>query len=371
MRKSVKRMTWRPLPQMPAPGHKTTILGKLREWFFPNAVQGAISVFILFCLFRALAPILDWAVFDAVWSNSGPRPCDVGSAGACWAVVAEKYRVMLFGAFPYSEHWRAVLACLSIIAATCVSAMPRFWSLRLVPLWMVASLLVSYLMLGGFGLRPLSTNDWGGLPLTLILFAGTLVLGFPLSLGLALGRQSHMPVFRHVSVGIIEIFRGLPLLVVLFTASLMLPLFLGDAVSIDKFVRAQVGMALFFAAYAAEVVRGGLQSLPKGQYEGAKALGLGYWPMMITVILPQALRAVAPALTNDVIRAFKNTSFVAVIGLFDFLGATRASLRDPDWAKFSTESYIFIMLVYFAICMTMSRYSLWLEKRIGKDRSGS
>ncbi|GMG85196.1 amino acid ABC transporter permease [Paralimibaculum aggregatum] len=352
------------VPPRAAPRRDATVWTRLRNALFRTPMQGAITL-VLALLLAGFAPgLVEWALIDAVWLPSDPAACTEPGAGACWAVVSEKYRVMLFGAFPYSEHWRALLAMLLIVAGFVYSAFPRHWRARLAAIWLGLLALVLWLMLGGFGLRPLSTSDWGGLPLTLILFAGTVTFGMPLSLFLALGRESQLPAFRWICIGMIELFRGLPLLVVLFLASLLIPLFLGDGMTIDKFVRALVGMVLFFGAYASEIIRGGLQALPRGQYESARALGLTYWPMMITVILPQALRIVVPALVNDIIRAFKNTSFVAVIGLFDFLGATKAALEDPLWVRYSLEAYLFLIAVYFAFCWTMSRYASWVERRL-------
>lgn len=365
---SVEQIISPVIPARPAPVHDGTWFSGLRETYFRTSLQTVVSIILGFLLLLVTPRFIDWAILSAVWSPSDPAACAMPDAGACWAVVAEKHRVMFFGAFPYDEHWRAALASLIIVLAFCVSAIPRLWSIHLVWIWLVALGVAMWLMLGGAGLRTLSTSDWGGLPLTLLLSAGTVSLGLPLSLLLALGRDSDMKAFRLVCIGTIELFRGMPLLVVLFMASLILPLFLGEGVTIDKFVRALVGMVLFFGAYAAEIVRGGLQALSKGQYEGARALGLSYWPMMIKVILPQALRIVVPALVNDIIRAFKNTSFVAVIGLFDFLGATKASLEDPVWVRYALEAYLFIMLVYFLFCWAMSRYSLWIERRIDTDR---
>ncbi|WP_119165548.1 amino acid ABC transporter permease [Algihabitans albus] len=351
-----------------APRRDSGWLVRLRAIYFPTPLQSLVTLLLGTALLLLLPRFLDWALVGAVWSPADPAACATPDAGACWAVVAEKHRVMFFGAFPYEQHWRAAMASLLIILAFCVSAMPRFWSIHLAWLWTGTLAVALWLMLGGWGLTQLSTSDWGGLPLTLILSAGTVSLGLPLALLLALGRNSEMKAFRLVCIGTIELFRGLPLLAVLFMASLILPLFLGEGVTVDKFVRALVGMVLFFGAYAAEIVRGGLQALSKGQYEGARSLGLSYWPMMIKVILPQALRIVVPALVNDIIRAFKNTSFVAVIGLFDFLGATKASLEDPLWIRYALEAYLFIVLVYFAFCWAMSRYALWIERRIDTDR---
>ncbi|WMS44318.1 amino acid ABC transporter permease [Acuticoccus sp. MNP-M23] len=356
-----------PVAARPAPVRKDGIMAGLKARYFPTPLQGVATVVLGALLIWLLPRVVDWALVRAVWSPADPAACAAATAGACWAVVAEKYRVMFFGTFPYDEQWRAALACVVILAATVLSAVPRFWSVWLCAVWAAAFALTLWLMLGGAGLSATSTSDWGGLPLTLLLFAGTVSLGLPLALGLALGRDSAMPAFRYVCIATIELFRGLPLLAVLFMASLMLPLFLGDGITIDKFVRALVGMTLFFGAYAAEIVRGGLQALGKGQYEGARALGLSYWPMMGLVILPQALKIVAPALVNDIIRAFKNTSFVAIIGLFDFLGATKAALEDPLWIRYALEAYLFLMLVYFAFCFVMSRYALWIERRLDTD----
>ena len=356
-----------PVPHRRAPRRDMGRFAGLRTTYAGTWPQGLVTFALAVVVLVVVPTAVRWTVLDAIWLPRNVESCTAPGAGACWAVVAEKHRVMLFGAYPYSEHWRAALASLLVVLAAGVSAVPRFWSPRLVVLWALTFALTLWLMLGNFGLQPLSTSDWGGLPLTLLLFAGTVSLGLPVALGLALGRESTMPAFRIVCIATIEVFRGLPLLAVLFMASLMLPLFLGDGVTIDKFVRALVGMVLFFGAYAAEIVRGGLQALPRGQYEGANALGLAYWPMMRRIILPQALRIVAPALVNDIIRAFKNTSFVAIIGLFDLLGATKAALADPIWVRYSAEAYIALLLIYFAFCFTMSRYALWIERRTSAD----
>jgi general L-amino acid transport system permease protein len=201
----------------------------------------------------------------------------------------------------------------------------------------------------------------------MIVFMTSVVLGLPLAIVLALGRRSHLPIIRAVCIGIIEIVRGLPLVSVLFMMIIILPLFLPSDLTIDKLLRALIGMVVFFGAYAAEVVRGGLQAIPSGQYDAAKALGLRYWPSMFKIILPQALRIVIPALMNDIIRAFKNTTFVSIIGIFDILGATKASLRDVDWVRYSTEAYIFIAFVFFIFCFAMSRYSQFIEKRLQRE----
>ncbi|MCL4148920.1 UNVERIFIED_CONTAM: hypothetical protein GTU68_013492, partial [Idotea baltica] len=190
-----------------------------------------------------------------------------------------------------------------------------------------------------------------------------------LAIVLALGRRSNLPVIRAVCIGIIEIVRGLPLISVLFMMIIFLPLFLPTDLTIDKLLRALVGMVIFFGAYAAEVVRGGLQAIPNGQYDAVKALGMRYWPSMLKVILPQALRIVIPALMNDIIRAFKNTTFVSIIGIFDILGATKASMRDVDWVRYSTEAYLFVAAIFFVYCFAMSRYSQFIEERLERENA--
>ncbi|MEM8552925.1 MAG: ABC transporter permease subunit, partial [Pseudomonadota bacterium] len=243
------------VPARRAPQKRLGLAERMRRALFPNAVQSAITLVCLLAAAWALPHLVRWAVLDAVFVANDPSACAAPGAGACWAVVSEKYRVMLFGTFPFAEHWRPALAMALIFLGWGLSALPRLWSWRIVAVWAVLVPTVLWLMLGGAGLETVSTGDWGGLPLTLILFTGTVVMGLPLSLLLALGRTSSMPAFRFVCIGTIEIFRGLPLLVVLFLASLLLPLFLGD-VTIDKVARALAGMTLFFGAYAAEIVRG-------------------------------------------------------------------------------------------------------------------
>jgi general L-amino acid transport system permease protein len=285
-------------------------------------------------------------------------------------VVAEKYRLILFGTFPYQEHWRGWLVIVIVVGLAIVSAFRRLWSWQLCLAWVVAIIAVLVLMLGGvLGMRRTGTHEWGGLPLTLLLFVGTVIGGLPLAILLALGRRSRLPIIQALSIGMIEIVRGVPLLAVLFIASVMFPLFVPEQLTIDKVLRAQIGMILFFAAYAAEVVRGGLQAIPRGQYEAADAIGLSYWQARRRIVLPQALRIVIPALMNDVIRAFKNTTFVSIIGLFDVLGATKAALEDPRWIRFAPETYLFVFALYFVFCLSMSKYSEGVERNLRKGRN--
>jgi len=353
----------------PPPKTARGVLFWVRTNLFSSVYNTIMTLLALWALFVTIPGFIQWAFLDSVWYTDDPRACRE-AAGACWAVVAEKHRVMLFGTFPYDEHWRGVLAIGVIIAMAIISAIKRFWSYKLFLAWLFTFAVVLVLMLGGiFGLTPTGTHEWGGLPLTLILFVGTIVGGLPIAIFLALGRRSKLPAVKTICIAVIEITRGVPLITVLFMASLMFPLFMPEGVNLDKILRAQIGMMIFFAAYGAEIVRGGLQAIPVGQYEAADAIGLTYSQKTRKIILPQALRIVIPALMNDIIRAFKNTTFISIIGLFDVLGATATSLEDPLWVNYAIEAYIFIFILYFCFCFTMSKYSQGVEKYLNAGRS--
>jgi general L-amino acid transport system permease protein len=336
----------------------------LRKNFFDGALNTLLTFGLAWLLVVTLPRLIGWSVLDAVWHARDPEACRAAS-GACWAVVGEKYRVMLFGTYPYEEQWRGMVAVALMLALFGVSAWLRPGMRKLALLWTAGMAVVLVLMSGGVpGLSRVETHEWGGLPLTMIMFVGTIVAGIPLGVILALGRRSAMPVIKAACVCFIEIVRGLPLITVLFMASLMIPLFLPEGFNFDKLLRAQVAMTLFFAAYAAEIVRGGLQAIDRGQYEAAEALGLSYRQKMARVILPQVGRIVLPSMINEVIRAFKNTTFIGIIGLFDVLRATSTALQDPLWVQFSIEAYLFVCLLYFVLCYAMSRYSRSVEARL-------
>src|SRR5262245_19890106 len=356
-------------PRRPPPPRERGLLRWLHANLFRNAPDTVLTLVCIVALALVVPPIVRWAAIDAVWTSAVGEECR-RAAGACWAVVGEKYRLILFGTFPYEEHWRGVMVIAIVVGLAIVSSFRGLWSVRLFIAWVAAMVVVLVLMLGGvLGLRPSGTPEWGGLPLTLVLFVGTVVGGLPLAILLALGRRSRLPVIQALSIGTIEITRGVPLVAVLFIASVMFPLFVPEGLTIDKVLRAQIGMILFFAAYAAEVVRGGLQAIPRGQYEAADAIGLRYWQATRRIVLPQALRIVIPALMNDIIRAFKNTTFVSIIGIFDVLGATKAALEDPRWIRFAPEAYLFVFALYFVFCLSMSKYSEGVERKLRKGRN--
>jgi general L-amino acid transport system permease protein len=336
----------------------------MRRRLFNGPHNVLLTAFALWLLYETLPGLLRWAVMEAVWQAADSAACSAAN-GACWAVIGEKWRVFLFGTYPYEEHWRAGLATALLIALCIATAIQRLRRPPLLLAWVCGAALALLLLHGELlGLRIVRTEQWGGLPLTMLLFVGSVAGGLPLAVMLAMGRRSPLPFLRVLCTTYIEFMRGIPLVNVLFMASLMIPLFLPPGISVDKLLRALLGMTLFFAAYSAEVIRGGLQSIPAGQYEAARALGFGYWGMHLRVVLPQALGAVIPPLVNDVIRAFKNTSFVLIIGLFDLLGATSAAMAEPRWARHYVEAYLFVALIYLAACTSMSRYGDAVERRI-------
>jgi general L-amino acid transport system permease protein len=313
-----------------------------------------------------LAPILQWLLTDAVWSGSA-ETCAADMAGACWAFIGAKLRFILFGFFPPDLQWRPALVVLGIATLLIFSALPRFWTVKLIPVWLLALMLSWTLMAGTFTPPRVSSNQWGGLPITLAVAIAGLALAFPIALLLALARQSNMGVLRIVAITFIEVLRGIPMIAVLYIAMLIVPMAVPGGALIDKLLRAQIGVTLFFSAYLAEIIRAGLQVIPHGQTEAAAALGLGYWRTIRLIVLPQALRAVIPAIVNLSIGILLNTSLLAVIGIFDLLNTARTAATDPLWLGFYTESYVFTALIYFMICFSGSRYSLWLERYLGRS----
>lgn len=349
------------LALMPPTSERTSLV----HVFFGDLLSAGLTILTGAMLIALVPKFVDWAVFSGVFSGDGAACRD---GGACWAFLREKYRQILFGIYPSGEHWRPALMIGIILALTLWSLVPRHWTRRTGYLWLAGLALAFVLMRGGVpGLAEVPTTAWGGLPVTLLLTIASLGLGFPLAVALALGRRSEMPAVSIVSVGVIEIIRGLPLLSLLFIASILLPIMLPEGVSIDKLFRALVALTVFSAAYLAEVLRGGLQALPGGQQEAARALGLSWWQATRLIVLPQAIRKVIPPLTNTVIVMVKNTSLVLVVGLFDLLSSGRAATTDPAWPSPYIETYLFVAAIYFSICFSISRYSRWLEARLASE----
>ena len=345
-------------------------IGWLRTNLFYSVPSSLVTLALLYLAWRLVPPFVEWAFVNAVWHTGGSAACRAAEGhGACWAFIVEKHRFILFGTYPYAQQWRPGLGILVFLALYFVSALRVCWRPWLAGVWLAGLALIFVLMWGGVpGLPYVEDERWGGLMLTLILATFGIAAAFPLSILLALGRRSHMPAVRVASVLYIELIRGVPLISLLFMASVMLPLFLPSGVSIDKLLRAQIAMIMFATAYLAEVVRGGLQAIPAGQYEAAEALGLSYWRKMLLIILPQALRISIPPLVNTFIAFFKDTSLVVIIGLFDLLSAVKVSLNEPAWSGFGMEAYLFASLVYFAFCYSMSKYSQGLERDLARGR---
>jgi general L-amino acid transport system permease protein len=337
----------------------------LRANLFSSISSSLITLILIGLLVKAVASLVQWGLWDAVFSVPGNDTSACRAArglGACWAVIPEKYRFILFGTYPFDQQWRPAIATLLFIALFYLSTRRSLWGRSLVYLWAAALVLIGILMWGGVLGMPFVVQDrWGGLPVTLILATFGLAFGFPLGILVALGRRSKLPAIRSLCVLYVELIRGVPLISLLFMASVMFPLFMPDGVNIDKLLRAQIAIVLYAGAYLAEVIRGGLQAVPRGQHEAADALGLSYWRKQRLIILPQAIRHVIPPLVNTFIAFFKDTSLVLIIGIFDLLTTAKTAIIDPAWQSFSVEVYAFVAVIYFAFCFAMSRYSRRLE----------
>ncbi len=366
-----------PAPERLAPALTTGWMGWARANLFSSWLNSIVTIALAFFIVKYLIGFVDWAFVNAIWNvpnDAAGRPdtssCrDNKGLGACWAVITEKHRFMLFGTYPYEEHWRPALVCLLFIGLYIVSAMRRFWRKELVLIWAATLTVIALLMWGGvLGMAFVPQDRWGGLPITLILATFGLAFAFPLAILVALGRRSKLPAIKALCVLYVELIRGVPLISLLFMASVMFPLFLPEGMNIDKLLRAQIAIILFAGAYLAEVVRGGLQALSKGQYEAADALGLSYWQKTAFIILPQALRLVIPPLVNTFIGFFKDTSLVLIIGIFDLLTAGKTAIIEPMWQGFAVEVYVTIGLIYFVFCFAMSSYSSKLETELNRGR---
>ncbi len=355
-----------------APLSQIGLVGWLRANLFSSWINSAVTLLLLYFVARWAIGFVEWGIINAVWSveNNQTQVCrDLKGVGACWAVIAEKHRFILFGTYPFEEHWRPALCVLLFIGLYAVSAMRRFWRKELALVWIATLTLIGVLMWGGvFGLRYVPQERWGGLPITLILATFGLAFAFPLAILVALGRRSSLPAIKALCVVYVELIRGVPLISLLFMASVMFPLFLPEGMNIDKLLRAQIAIILFAGAYLAEVVRGGLQALPKGQYEAADALGLSYWQKTGFIVLPQALRLVIPPLVNTFIGFFKDTSLVLIIGIFDLLTAGKTAIVEPAWQGFGVEVYLTVGAIYFVFCFAMSKYSQGLEAELNRHR---
>jgi general L-amino acid transport system permease protein len=356
-------------PDLPPPPEHAGLWAQVRRHLFSGPVDTALTVLAAVVVVAVVPPIFEWTVLNAKWTGSGPQDCPPASQGACWIIVGAWARGLAAGFYPQAELWRPALALLVVAAALVPLFVMRLPGRRVwLGLALAAPFLCFLLLRGGLGLEIVPTMDWGGFLLTLVVGLTGIAAALPIGIVLALGRRSSLPVVRILATIMIEVPRGVPLITLLFMASVMLPLFLPSGVELDKLLRALVVVSLFEGAYMAEVVRGGLQAIPKGQREAAEALGLGYWQTQLLIVLPQALRLVIPSIVNSYIGLFKDTTLVSIIGLFDLLGMADAALKDPSWlgrpGSFFLEVYAVVALVFFVCCFAMSRASLWLEHRL-------
>lgn len=344
----------------PRPGYLQRVVKPL----FGTPLNAVISLVCLWLFWIIIKAAWGWLVTRAI-TEGGAAVCRAGS-GVCLPFLAAKARFMIFGVYPYDEHWRPALSMALFFGAIGISMMPRFWGRWLLALWAAVVVTGMVLIAGGVpGLRPVPTTLWSGLPLSFILTAVGLALGFPLGVVLALARASRLPAIRIIAIFFIEVIRGVPLISILFMASVMLPLFMPTGVTVDKLLRAQIAIIIFAGAYIAEAVRGGLQAIPRGQYEAAGSLGLHYWQAMRLVVLPPALKIVIPPLVNISIGFFQDTTLVTIIGLLDFLSTIRSAMLDPEWIGAAVlEGYLFAAVVYLVFSYGMGAYSRFLERRL-------
>ena len=358
------------LPELPAPDNTKGIFHWLKDNLFSSPLNSLFTLFGIFILYKLIPPAIEWAFIDATWVADTREECkgEGSKGGACWAFIANRFDQTMYGFYPPLERWRPNLAGIMLVLLT----IPLFIEKTPKKAWLGGFILIifpfiAYFLIhgGSFGLVEVPTNKWGGLMLTLIISLVGILVALPLGTVLALGRRSHMPIVKSISVIFIEFWRGVPLITVLFMSSVMLPLFLPEGSDFDKLARAMIGIILFQSAYVAEVVRGGLQAIPKGQYEAAMAMGLSYWKSMLLIILPQAMKLVIPGLVNTFIALFKDTTLVLIIGLFDLLAIVENVLgADSAWLGFHTEGLVFAAFVFWIFCFSMSRYSMALERKL-------
>jgi general L-amino acid transport system permease protein len=363
--------------QAPPPGERGFI-GWIRKSLFSSIGDTILTVIGLLIIAYLLPPFINWAFIDAQWTGTDRTFCATvaqggiqpdGWSGACWAFVGAKFQQFLFGRYPVDERWRVILTGVLFVALLVPLLIPKVprKGLNAMLFFGVFPIVAFFLLVGGwFGLPHVETPLWGGLMVTLVLSFVGIAVSLPFGIVLALGRRSKMPMVKLICVIFIETIRGVPLVTVLFMASVMLPLFLPAGFTFDKLMRALIGVALFASAYMAEVVRGGLQAIPKGQYEGADSLGLGYWQKTRLIVLPQALKLVIPGIVNTFIGMFKDTSLVYIIGMFDLLGVVRQNFSDAAWASPQTpiSGLVFAGFVFWIFCFGMSRYSIFMERRL-------
>lgn len=366
--KSVAYVRTEESPLMAPPVSTGGVMGWLKVNLFATPRDTVLTILTFLFLLWVIPPIIDWAFISAVWTGENREACLGPEVGACWAFVEAKFGQFMLGRYPVDERWRVYLSGVLLVIGLVPIAIPSVPYKRENALYLlvVFPVLAFILLTGQFGLEPVETPLWGGLLVTLVVAIVGIVVSFPLGILLALGRRSEMPIVKMFCIIFIEFWRGVPLISVLFMSSVMLPLFLPDGVQFDKLLRALIGVALFSSAYMAEVIRGGLQAIPKGQYEAANAMALTFWQGTWLVTMPQALKMVIPGIVNTFIGLFKDTSLVLIIGLFDLLGVVSQNMNDANWISPATPAtgFVFAAFVFFIFCFSMSRYSAYMERRL-------
>lgn len=352
-------------PDLPPPSSSVGPVVWVRQNLFSSPLNTFLTLLGLYLVYVAVPPVLMWAVIDADWIGETRKDCS--REGACWVFIGTWMKQLMYGRYPEADLWRINVGYIVLVSGLVWIMIPRLPRKG----WVGAFLALGYPILafilfsgGSFGLASIDTSIWGGLFLTLVIAVTGIAASLPLGILMALGRRSKMPVIRSIAIVFIEFWRGVPLITVLFMSSVMFPLFLPEGMHFDKLLRALAGVTLFASAYMAEVVRGGLQAVPRGQIEAAQALGLGYWRTMWFIVLPQALKMVIPGVVNSFIALFKDTTLVLIIGLFDFLGVVQMANTNPDWLGFSVEGYVFAAFIFWLFCFSMSRYSQYLEVKL-------
>ena len=348
-------------------GNKT--LDQINKNLNSSNINAILSLVLVFILIKYVPSLLNWAFFDANFLGNTKEDCT--SDGACWVFVKVWFNRFMYGMYPDAEQWRINTSFLFLFGSiVSIFILPnKFKKYIILFLLFIFPMIALNLISGGiFGLKWVETGAWGGLSLTFIVSAFALIFCFPIGVFLALGRRSDLPAIKYSSIGFIELWRGVPLITVLFMSAVMFPMFLPDGTYMDKLMRVIIAITLFEAAYMAEVVRGGLQALPRGQYDAAKSLGMGYWRMHFLIIMPQALKLVIPGIANTFLALVKDTPLIFVVGLLELAGMIGLAKTNPEWLGMATEGYIFAALVFWIICFSMSRYSQNLEKKLSTER---
>jgi len=344
---------------------RSSLSTRIRQSLFASPLDCLISLACFAFFAWAIYSIIDWAFLSSIWSKEDEPLCKEAT-GACWSVIDARHRIIFFGLFPFEEHWRSTVACIVMVVTIVASCFPQFWTaLRLSVLWVVGFGAFYLLMHGGvFGLSVITPERWGGLALTIFIFAAVSIIGMPLSIVLALGRRSELPVIAKLFGLFIDFFRSLPLLTILFTAAVITPFLLPGWLQGDKLYRVIAGFAIFFACYQAENIRAGLQAIPGGQDEAGLTLGLNYWQRVTRIQLPQAFRNSLPAIVNQFVITFKETSIVTIVGFFEILASGAAAYGTGKWTVHYIEVYVFIGAIYFIFVFSLSRYGAYLEKKL-------